>query len=50
MALFVVQDLDNHVLRDGVDLLGLLHDARVVLDGACFRVYNAPAAACPVRP
>src|SRR5215203_1210267 len=41
MTLFVVQDLYDHVLRDGVNLLGLLHDARVVLDGATLRVYDA---------
>src|SRR5688500_18469667 len=40
VALFVVQDPYDHVLRDWVYLLGLLHHTRVVLDGACFRVYD----------
>ena len=41
MPLFVSQDIYDHVLRDGIYPLGLLHDARVVLDAADFRVYDA---------
>ena len=41
MPLFVVQDIYDHILRDGVHPLGLLHDARVVLDGAVLRVNDA---------
>src|SRR5215211_8171690 len=36
-----MQDLYDDVLRDGVGLIGLLHDARVMLDGAVFRVNDA---------
>src|SRR6185437_13450618 len=34
VALLVAQDGDDHVLGDGIDLVGLLDDAVVVLDGA----------------
>src|SRR5215210_263360 len=41
VALLVAKNRDHHVVGDGVDLLGLLDDARVVLYGAVLGVYYA---------
>ncbi len=41
MALFVVENLDHHILRNVVHAFGLFHEPGVVLDGASLGFYDA---------